>query len=148
MKASTINILIFTCLVFTSCVKVVQDVEPPKIESQLVVFSFLSPEEKLVKVEVSMSKPVYRSAGGTNSFVNNAIVTITNDGGQSVTLAFDDTLAQYVASQQMFPIEAGRTYTVKVVSGGKTVTGSCIVPQDSVPLTEWTFKSKIGRAHV
>lgn len=141
MKANIVSIVIIVSFVFSACVKVAQDVEPPVVESQLVVFSFLSPEEKLVKVEVSRSKPVYGKGGGANSVINNAQVTITNDGGQSTTLVFVDTLGQYAVSKQAYPIEPGRTYTVKVLAGGKTVEGTCRVPADSIALTEWSVKS-------
>lgn len=141
MKVSIVYFLSLVSLVFSGCVKVAQDVEPPKIESQLVVFSFLSPEEKLVKVEVSRSKPVYGNAGGSIAVINNATVTITNDGGQSVALVYSDSLDSYVVSQQVYKIEAGRTYTVRAMWDEKTTTGSCTVPADTIPLTEWTSKS-------
>ncbi|MES2559983.1 MAG: DUF4249 family protein [Bacteroidota bacterium] len=140
MKAPVLYIVLLAMLTLTSCVKMAQDVEAPKIESQLVVFSFLSPEEKILKVEVSRSKPVYANQGGTG-YINTATVTVTNDGGQSILLPYDDAYNGYVVNQTLYPIEAGRTYTVKVVSGAATVTGSCIVPKDTVSLTEWSSKA-------
>lgn len=122
-----------------SCERMAQDVTPPRIESQLVVFSFLSPEDSLVKVEVSRSKPVYGSNNGTSGTIRDASVTIVNDAGATMILPYVDTLDAYAVSRSMFSIQPGRTYTVNVQSAGKTVSGKTTIPTDSVSLTDVTF---------
>lgn len=129
-----------------ACEKVVQDVEIPKIESQVVIFSFLSPEDEFVKVEVSRSKPVYTRSGKLG-VINNAAVTITNDGGQSAAVPFIDSLSAYVLPTTQFPIEPGRVYTVAAVVDGETVSGSCTIPNDTVGLSELTYK-KLGEPSI
>ncbi|MES2781063.1 MAG: DUF4249 domain-containing protein [Bacteroidota bacterium] len=141
MKTLIYSLFIVVCIGCMSCEKMAQDVTPPKVESQLVVFSFLSPEEKLVKVEVSKSKPVYGNAGGGSNIVSSATVTITNDGGLSVEVPYVDSLSAYAVAQSAYSIEPGRTYTVNVQAGGKTASGRCTVPQDSLSFSAVTFLS-------
>lgn len=143
MKKS-LFILIPMMLLILSCDREVQDITPPEIQPELVVFSFLSPEDSMVKVEVSMSKPVYgyNRRQGNNPFVNDAVVTIKNDGGFSATLTYVDTAEAYFISRALYPIEAGRTYTVSASARGKTAYGSCTVPKDTVPLTEITYEKR------
>lgn len=131
-------------LLMSSCDREAQDITPPEIQPELVVFSFLSPEESNVKVEVSMSKPVYgyQRGQGNNPFVNDAVVTIQNDGGFTATLTYVDSAEAYFISRTLFPIEPGRTYTVNVSARGKSAYGTCTIPKDTVPLTEVTYEKR------
>jgi len=136
-----IFILVMTTLT-SGCQKIVDDVTPPQIESQLVVFSFLSPDEDFIKVEVSVSRPVFgkiRSRGGVD-YVKNASVVITDDAGVSATLLFNDSFENYWINQSSYPILPGKKYTVTVLANGKAVSGSCIVPQSKVVFNEVSYK--------
>jgi hypothetical protein len=134
--------LLWMSITFMACEKIVTDVEVPIIESQVVVFSFLSPEDKWIKVEVTKSKPVYTRTVNVGA-VKNASVTIANDGGQSATIPFVDSMNAYVLPTLLFPIEPGRVYTVEVMVDGKKVSGSCIIPVDKIGLGELRYK-KLG----
>ncbi len=143
MKKQTIYLfLLFLSIV--SCDRVAKDVDAPKVESKLVVFSFLSPEDDFVKIEVGMSTPVYGSQKGNSSVIADAIVTITNDGGFSATLPFVDTLNAYYVPSSVYTIEAGRTYTVAVSAKGKSVSAISTVPKDTVAFSNITFQ-KLGQ---
>lgn len=138
--------LLWMSITFMACEKIVTDVEVPKIESQVVVFSFLSPEDKWIKVEVSKSKPVFTRTVNVGA-VKNASVTITNDGGQSATIPFVDSLSAYVLPTILFSVEPGRVYTVEVMVDGKKVSGSCTIPNDTIGLGELTYK-KLGEPSI
>ncbi len=139
MKKRTASLFLFI-LSIISCDRLAKNVEAPKIESQLVMFSFLSPEEDFVKIEVGMSKPVYGSQKGNNTAINNAIVTIINDGGYSFVVPFVDSLNAYYIPSSSYPIESGRTYTVTVSARGKSVSASCVVPSDIVSFKDITYQ--------
>jgi hypothetical protein len=130
-------------LILHSCDREAKDIIPPEVDPQLVVFSFLSPEEQVVKVEVSLSKPVYGKPR-YNSVVNNAVVTIKNDGGFTATLIYNDSAEAYLIPQTLFPIEPGRTYAVHVTADGETVTGTSTVPLDTVQFREVTSEKRSG----
>jgi hypothetical protein len=141
-----ILVYIFPLALFlVSCDREAKDITPPVVEAQLVVFSFLSPEDSLVKVEVSMSQPVYgykRGSNSSNRYVEDAVVTIKNDGGFSATLTYVDTSHVYVVATSAYPIEPGRTYTVAVSGRGKYVSGSCTVPKDTVQFSDITYEKR------
>src|SRR6478752_9197465 len=115
-----IYILFPVLLALASCDREAQDVTPPEIESKLVVFSFLSPEDSFVQVEVSFSRPVYTKGPKpqNTNYVPDAVVNIQNDGGFSAVLSYVDTLNAYTVSTSSYPIEAGRTYSINVSARG------------------------------
>lgn len=139
-----IYILFLLVLTFAACDREAQDVDPPVVESQLVVFSFLSPEDSSVKVEVSFSKPVYakNTRNKNYDYVPDAIVNIQNDAGFSTVLSYVDTQNAYLVSASSYPIEPGRTYTINVSARGKTANGTCTVPKNAIPFTEITYQER------
>jgi hypothetical protein len=141
MKKYIIYVVI--SFLYVSCDRLAKNVDPPVIESQLVLNAFLSPEENTVEVEVSLSKPVFgkqRAVQGID-YVTNATVVVTNDAGQSVQLPYDGSLNRYSISQSVYPIEGGRTYTIKVSSDNKTASASCSVPKNIINFTEVSYRS-------
>lgn len=139
-----VYILFPLVMLFMACDREAQDVTPPVVESKLVVFSFLSPEDSFVKVEVSFSKPVYikNSKKFNYDYVPDAIVSIQNEGGLSATLFYVDSQSAYLIPSTSYPIEPGRTYTINVSARGKTANGSCIVPQNAPKFTEITYQKR------
>lgn len=143
MKIPRIYLFLSGLMILASCEKLATNVDVPKVSSQLVLFSFISPEEEYTKVQLNLSKPVFGSQGGGSNpydFIKDAIVTITNDGGQSTTLVYADSINGYVVDKATFPIEASRTYTVTAISGSRKVTASCTVPSDTIGFLEITYK--------
>lgn len=139
-----IYILFPVLLALAACDREAQDVTPPEIESKLVIFSFLSPEDSFAKVEVSFSRPVYTKGPKpqNTNYVPDAVVHIQNDGGFSAVLSYVDTLNAFTVSSSSYPIEAGRTYTINVSARGKIASGSCTVPKNTVAFTEITYQKR------
>lgn len=142
MKIPGIYLLLSGLMILASCEKLATNVDTPKVSPELVLFSFISPEEEYIRVQLTLSKPVFGKQNTSNpyNYVRDAIVTITNDGGQSVTLVYADSVNGYVVDKSTFPVEASRRYTITVVSGSKKATASCTVPSDTVNFTDITYK--------
>jgi hypothetical protein len=135
--------IFFICLIVlvAACERPAQNVDPPVIESKLVLFSFLSPENEAIIAQVSRSKPIYtKGSKQPLAYITNAMVTITNDGGQSATLIYQDSIEGYTLDATRFPIEPGRTYTVKASVDGKIVSGKCTVPLQAISFNDITYR--------
>ncbi len=125
--------VIFLSLIFTSCEKVVTNVDLPNTEQQLVVQSFISPQDEVIKVWVSLSKPVFSSTPIEDSdFIENATVVIS-DGATSKTLSKPFGEYYYWVNNIDFPIVAGKTYTLNVSTpDGKKCDAICTVPLNKI----------------
>lgn len=129
-------------VLLTSCEKLVDDVEPPKIASKLVLFAFLSPEDSIVKVEVSRSRPIFgrNSTGNPLAYVSDAIVTVTDQNGQRVNLNYVDSVNGYLVGKAQYTIQPGQTYKVVAQVGNELVTGETTVPLQTVQFTSVTYR--------
>ncbi|MES2690779.1 MAG: DUF4249 domain-containing protein [Bacteroidota bacterium] len=148
MKIPGIYFLVSGLMILASCEKLATNVDTPKVSAELVLFSFISPEDAYTKVRLTLSKPVFGPQnGGSNpyNYVKDAMVILTNDGGQSAILVYADSVEGYVVDNNTFPVEASRTYTVTAVSGSRKVTASCTVPSDTIGFSDITYK-KTGEA--
>ncbi len=126
---------------FTSCSEKDADVKLPVIEPKLVIMSFISPQDSIVKVEVSLSQPLYNNANSQDhSPISNATVQI-NNGTNTKTLTYNAIENYYEVSASQFPIVAGTTYYLTVSTpDGKNVNASTWVPTANSTLT---FSSRI-----
>ena len=158
-KYKLLFIFILTASTLMSCETVLENVTVP-YEERLVVSSFISPQDSLVEVIVSKTKPVTGVTTGTNDFNNQnyfydilkgATVQIS-DGQQKANLAYKEiikpfslvydpitkkqtfaTRPGYFISTKEFSIIAGKTYTLIVsASGLPTATATCTVPTKSL----------------
>lgn len=120
-------ILLLIAGMLSSCEKLVTDVDVPKVEPRMVVFGFISPESEMTRIEVSMSRPVFGKPSNSVE-VTDAVVSITNDAGQSIQLPYVDTARAYVVWKQQYAIEPGRTYSLRVSRGTDQAKASCTVP--------------------
>jgi len=121
----------------------IEEVDTEQLDTdvhKLVVHSFISPQDEIIKVYVGSTYPTMGLRPLNNwetNFIDNATVTISN-GEKEVQLSFTkpdkepgDPVGEtyYSISFQQFPIEAGKTYTLKVSSTNlEPVTATCTVP--------------------
>ncbi|MGB3947671.1 MAG: DUF4249 domain-containing protein [Bacteroidia bacterium] len=112
------------------------DVKLPAVESKLVVSSFISPTDTLIKVSVTLSQPLYNNSNSNDySAISNATVQI-NDGINFQTLAYNDTGNYYFVSTTLFPLSVGATYYLTVTTpDGKNVNASTSIPNSNQTLT-------------
>ncbi len=131
----------------TGCkgLNLVEDVNPrnlPNAEPELVVHSYISPQDTLLVVTVSLSN----SAGGklpSQSQVSGLAKAsvMLSEGGRSVVLTYDSLRRIYRADPRQFPIKAGQTYQLTLTTpDGKRVTATTLIP-DQVPIGIIEFDS-------
>jgi hypothetical protein len=134
----TLIIIAAIAFCYAGCDRLVDDVTPPKVESKLVLFTFLSPENDFTEIELTRSKPVFgNTASGSNiDFIRNAVVTITNNDGVSATLQYVDSLDAYAISQAAYPIVPQKTYKVTATVNGKQVFGETTIPLNNIPFAK------------
>lgn len=123
-------ILSVIIIIFASCQKNATDVKLPPAKIQLVVQSFISPQDSLIKVYVSQSTPIF----GQSQQNNGGSITLP-DAKVEITyhsiiynLLYNSSEDAYIIDSNHLKIIAGETYNIKVSRGGETVTASCTVP--------------------
>lgn len=129
MNKRIIYTLIFGLLVaFTACEKEVTNIKLPQASSKLVVTSFISPQDTLLRVSVVESVPAIGKSTLSSNTIRNATV-IMSSGDRSVTFTYHDTVQAYVADADALPIVQGNTYALEVVdTKGRKVEATCTVP--------------------
>lgn len=117
---------------FSSCEKDAE-VDLPETKPKLVVTSYITPQDTVLKVVVTRSRPIFESYDiNTASTVANATVMMMSSTG-SVQLTYDVATEYYTAPVTALPIIAGNTYSLTVTTpGGESVEASTTVPAYSV----------------
>ena len=137
----------------SSCVKDA-DIELPNADPMLVVSSFISPQDSLVQVAVSLSSPLYSNHIASTKFTPllNASVII-NNGVNDYHLEYNNKLERYVMDTVKLKIVAGTTYYLYVRSPeGKLASAITTVPvkntslqyavaKDPVDATKYTLQA-------
>lgn len=114
-------------------------------DERLVVTAFISPQDTLLAVRVGKTAPVTGVADGRNQVggvLTNARVTLS-EGARSVTLPFrtyqpdrnsaNSEVGGYFLESSRFPIEAGKTYTLRVSTPeGLQAEAQCTVPEQAL----------------
>jgi hypothetical protein len=157
-KYSLLLVFIMTVSVLTSCETVLENVVVP-YEDRLVINSFISPQDTLIEVIVSKTKPVTGVETSKNNnnqnysydILQGATVEIS-DGQRKANLVYKEILNPnrlvydpktgkqtvatrpgYFLSTKEFPIIAGKTYTLVVSAPNlPTATATCTIPQKSL----------------
>lgn len=147
MKIVMLATAVATCL--GSCTDIVTNIGFPDTEPKIVVHAFISPADTAVQVLLSWSNPI---SGGTSMdtvrYIENATVRIAETGKSFSTLAFHPGKKVYALPTSLFPLEAGKHYSLNVdVPGHNTLTGNCHIPPPNNTLavekierekTEWS----------
>jgi len=129
--------------VITSCDSMVTNVVPPKVDPQLVVYSFLSPEEENITVEVRRTMPIFSGSRSGNDTVANATVKIIH--GSTEQLIPYVGKGQYILKQTNFPLTPGQTYRIEVsVPSGELVKGSTTIPISLVSIDSVNLSQQRG----
>ncbi len=120
---------------FSACIKDA-DVKLPAVESKLVINSFISPQDTIIRVAVSLSQPLYNNSNaGQFPYVSNATVLI-NDGVNSKTLIYNSVENYYSINVSQFPIVVGTIYYLTVSTpDGKNITATTSIPNTNSTLT-------------
>ena len=122
--------LLGTLLWLPACVRDAS-VEVPATKPKLVLSCFLSPQDTVLKVNVSKSVPIYNNPadGNQESRVDDATVTLS-DGTSTVRLALARAnTGEYTIRANNLPILSGKTYYLNVTApGGFQAEAFCTIP--------------------
>lgn len=127
---------------FISCETIVEDIDPKMfsdISEKLVMTSFISPQDTMIYVKITVSTPLFGDL--TKSIANvqsNAVVTIANSS-TSIQLPFLTKEMAYGISTKQFKIEAGKTYTLKAKTDKLSVEASTTVPLENAKIDRYTL---------
>jgi len=139
----------FVFLIISSCQKVVDADGLLDAEAEVFIQSYLSPQDTVLRVQVSRALPVVGSklngegseANEAKFLITDAIVTISDEEGNSTDLAFSEDNSAYLANAATFPILGNQRYFLSVRADGKEFNASCRIPE-KVPAIEESIEFK------
>ncbi len=125
-------------VLLTGCDSLRRQVSPKELTTEperLVVNCYISPQDSVLAALLSHSQPILGTSAVASTDVSDAMVTLS-DGIRSVGLrsvsqpgTAGSISTMYQIDARLFPIVAGRTYSLRVsVPDGRVVTASCTVP--------------------
>jgi Domain of unknown function (DUF4249) len=139
-KHSFLYIIVIACFALTSCEKVI-NVDLKNAGSKIVINAIVDNSGN--PAEVSINQTVAFSAGNTYPPITGAAVKITDNTGNVFTLTEATPGIYRNALLKGIP---GKSYTLSVISAGKTYTATCKMPDpvnlDSVFQDKATFTTK------
>jgi len=113
-KKQAVVFLLVGMIFISSCRKKDSTVKLPEAPSKLVIVSFISPQDSLIKVSLTLSQPLYNNAASGNySPVTDAEVIISSMLG-SATLGYNSNYKSYVVDSAFLKIREGVTYSISV----------------------------------
>ncbi|MBW6480388.1 MAG: DUF4249 domain-containing protein [Bacteroidales bacterium] len=105
------------------------NVDIPGSEPQLVVYSFISPRDTMIRVKVYRSLPNTMDPRNVPPVNGEAHVHMAKKGEAFTQLSYDENLMAFVINANDFAVEAGNEYTLRVESFmGESVEAECFVP--------------------
>ncbi|HEY8402486.1 MAG TPA: DUF4249 domain-containing protein [Cytophagaceae bacterium] len=127
-----INAYIFLALLFTitSCISNVKDADLPSPETQLVLTSFISPQDEVIYVYIGKTKAIYgNEVSHSNDTIKDATIYI-HDQNDTLWLYYYPGTQYYKAEVNSFKIEEGKTYYLKAsTTDGLYAEASCTIPK-------------------
>lgn len=143
MKTLFIPFAWVLALLLTACDTMVTNVEPPKVDPQLVVYSFISPDEPHITVEVRKTMPIFSGSVSGNDTIANATV-ILKQGGSQIQLPYMGE-GKYRILQSQFPLVSGVRYELEVTTpDGKKVTATTTVPVEKANIDSFAVTRQAG----
>jgi Domain of unknown function (DUF4249) len=150
--------IILVLFILSSCETLVDDLPLsrfPELKSKLVLTSFISPQDSVLSVRLSQSTPLFGeypsqktmkiidSKGDTiliadydtENIIDNAQVIISN-GKISKTIPFNISKREYLISTSLFPIEAGKTYTLSAKTKELYAEATTTIPLVNIPINK------------
>lgn len=136
-------ILTIAALLFSSCERLISEIEAPQSEPKLVIYSVISPQDSIIEVKVKKSNPLFSEVTyqwDEERFpaVINATVILSGEG-QSVTIPYNEAFTTYRINRKAFNITPGGHYELKVmVQDFIQISAECTVPEQTPPDIEIT----------
>lgn len=130
-----IALTVVLCVCISACRKKDATVKLPEVPSKLVLVSFISPQDTIIKVTVSLSQPLYNNINAnTFGVVADARVVISSALG-SAELSYDAFSKSYLIYTTALQIVEGMTYKITVSTpDGKYAEASTSIPSRNTSL--------------
>ena len=127
------TVIIFVFLFMVSCedffISEATNVNIPGGESRLVIYSFISPQDTVIRVHVYRSVPYYNRIKA-EPFSGQPIVSLARKGGEKSILEYSSSYHSYIIRSTEFRIEPGHFYELSVeLENGEKVRAECYVPE-------------------
>jgi hypothetical protein len=121
-------------LILLSACEKEANVKIPEVEPKPVLTCFISPEDSLIRVSLTNSIPLYTESSNKYPYeIKNAIITIKSATASYIIPWYKDSVG-YQLSTKLFPIEAGKLYSLEVsIPDGRFLTATTKVPASSFP---------------
>lgn len=130
-KVSASLYFLMLLILCESCEKEAVNIELPKADPKLVIYSYLSPSDSLIEVEITKSAPFFGKNSDINEFefVEDATVQISSNG-ITLNIPFNNLTGRYsIPNNSSFPIVEGRSYSLFVTApGGFVCSANTSVP--------------------
>lgn len=143
MKKS-ILLFVATLALFTACQKVVDADELLGTEEKVFISSYISPQDTVLRVNVSRALPAIgtplsvndQEANEAKFLIKNAQVTISDEAGNSTDLSYSEENKTYLADANTLVIVSNQDYFLKVTVDGKEFNASCTIPAKVAEINE------------
>lgn len=143
MKKS-ILIFVVTLVLLSACQKVVDADELLGAEEKVLITSYISPQDTVLRVSVSKALPAIGTplsvsdaeANEAKFIIKNAEVTISDEAGNSTNLIYSEENKTYLTDATTLNIISNQNYFLKVVVDGQEYTASCTIPAKVAEINE------------
>ena len=143
MKKCFLVLITLGCILI-SCQEVVDADKLLDTEEKVLIVSYLSPNDTILRVHVSKALPsigtplsVTDNEANENKFlIKNASVSISNNDGESIFLEYSDDLRSYISNAENLSIETGQEYFLNVMIDGRVYNASCTIPKKVLEINE------------
>ncbi len=135
VKILTSLFLIIILLAMVSCEKTVTNVTLPDAKPKVVVFSYLSPDTDTIVAEVFYSRTINQPSGIEKTGIKDAQVIISDLGGQSVQLQYNNLKNNYFAPVNAGFLKENSMYFLEIkTTNGEQVQSVCVLPVQNASL--------------
>lgn len=143
MKKSILSFVVALVL-FTACQKVVDADELLDTEEKVLITSYISPQDTVLRVNVTKALPAIGTPLSVRDFEGNlekflikdATVLLSDEEGNETNLTYSDSLNTYLANASTLNILTNRDYFLKVVVDGQEFNASCTIPEKVTEINE------------
>ncbi len=143
MKTLISYISLAMSALLTACDSMVTNVTPPNVAPELIVYSFISPDEPFITVEVRETMPIFSGSISGNDTIDNAVVVL-KQGSNQVQLPYIGQ-GKYRILQSQFPLAEGIRYDLEVSTpDGKRVTANSTIPVGIANIDSFSVTQQAG----
>ncbi len=129
---------------FTACQKVVDADELLDAQEKVSITGYLSPQDTVLRVDVTRVFPAVgtplsvndQEANEAKFRIENALVTISDEAGNSTDLMYSEEYKTYLADVNSLAILTNQSYFLKVTVDEKEFNASCQIPKKIIEINE------------